>query len=429
MTHSDRTVPSTIQIDASAHCQLACPCCPTASGETRKAMSAGHLDPAKLERLLDANPQVADVELSNYGEMFLNPKLAEILRIAFERRVVLHADNGTNLNHAPAEILEALVRYRFRSLTVSIDGASPEAYSRYRIKGDFERVIGNIEKLNSFKRKHLSGFPILTWQFIVFGHNQHEIEAAKGRAAKLGMRFKPKLSWDDDFSPIQDGKLVQIQAGLPASRKQFHQATGTEYMRPICYQLWFSPVLNWDGRLTGCCRNFWGEFGGNAFEDGLSGSLSASRIPSARRALMGKEAMDPQSPCVDCEQYLSMQHSGKWISQAELDRAEKDHGGVAVGMVVDPGDSPATHVDLFVGPGHEVNRMLLARPPAAQRFEIGTSYSAYVKLGPGKYTIYALPKQLDPSFRKHYPALPPVTVAIEVTERPIAQEFVVRLTP
>ncbi len=126
--------PVAIQIDASAHCQLACPSCPTASGATRAAMGAGHLDPAAFERLLEANPSVQEVELSNYGEMFLNPKLRELLRIAFEHRVVLHADNGTNLNHASEETLEALVRYRFRSLSVSIDGASPETYSRYRVK-------------------------------------------------------------------------------------------------------------------------------------------------------------------------------------------------------------------------------------------------------------------------------------------------------
>src|SRR5262249_3381375 len=120
------SAPRMIQIDASAHCQLACPSCPTAGGATRAAMSAGHLDPAAFESLLDTNPELAEVELSNYGEMFLNPGLPELLRIAFERKVVIHADNGVNLNHAPGNVLEAVVQYRVRSMTVSIDGVSPE---------------------------------------------------------------------------------------------------------------------------------------------------------------------------------------------------------------------------------------------------------------------------------------------------------------
>jgi hypothetical protein len=426
MALAETAGPTAIQIDASAHCQLACPSCPTASGATLEAMSAGHLDPANFERLLEANPGLQEVELSNYGEMFLNPKLRELLRIAFEHKVVLHANNGTNLNHASEETLDALVKYRFRSLSVSIDGASQETYSRYRVKGDFERVIGNIEKINAFKRKHGSGFPMLTWQFIVFGHNEHEIETAKALAAKLGMSFRPKISWDDDISPIRDAKLVQIQTGLHATRKEHYQATGSEFARGICHQLWAAPVLNWDGRLLGCCRNFWGEFGGNAFESGLHPSLSASLIPAARQALMGKGPMDPAAPCSTCELYQTMERDGKWISQAEVERAIPKPT-VLASIVVDPGDSPATHADVFLTPGHEVNRIFFVRPLPAQRFEIGVSYAVMGKVTPGKQTIYVLPKQLDPSFRKHYPPLPPVTMAIEVTARPLAQEFTIKL--
>src|ERR1700735_3829675 len=90
----------TTQIDASAHCQLACPSCPTASGATAPAMRPGHLNPTHFQSLLDRNPNLTDIELSNYGEMFLNPKLVDLLPIAFDRQVIIHAGNGVNLNHA-----------------------------------------------------------------------------------------------------------------------------------------------------------------------------------------------------------------------------------------------------------------------------------------------------------------------------------------
>jgi len=389
-------------------------------------MGAGHLDPTAFERLLDANPEISGVELSNYGEMFLNPRLREILRIAHERKVVLNAQNGTNLNHASEETLEALVEYRFGTLSVSIDGASAETYSHYRRKGDFERVIRHIETINRFKRKHFSGFPFLTWQFIVFGHNEHEIEAARKTATRLGMAFRPKISWDDEFSPIRNPQLVQIQTGLRATRSEHYQATGTAYLRSICYQLWHSPVLNWDGRLMGCCRNFWREFGGNAFEDGLRGAMDASGIPAAREALMGQREMDPASPCTDCDLYLTMKQDGNWLSRAEIERAAPNNHAM-VSVVVDAAGSPATHADVFLAPGHEVNRLLLARPPAAQRFEIGVSYAVAGAVAPGEYTVCVLPKQLDPAYRKQYPALPAVTHAVTVPERPRAVEYLVRL--
>jgi MoaA/NifB/PqqE/SkfB family radical SAM enzyme len=414
---------TSIQIDASAHCQLACPSCPTASGATRPALGAGHLSVDAFQTLLDRNPEIQEVELSNYGEMFLNPHLPDLFRIAFERQVVLHADNGTNLNHASDATLEALVRYRFRSLTVSIDGASPETYARYRVRGDFDRVVGHIRKINEFKRSHSTGFPLLCWQFIVFGHNEHEIAAARRMAAELGMSFRPKISWDDEVSPVRDANLVKIQTGLPPTREAYYQAAGSEYQRGICYQLWNAPVLNWDGRVTGCCRNFWGDFGANAFDDGLAASLDSPKLRHARQMLMGHAEPKPDIPCTTCDLYLSLRRDGKWIDAKELERAA-GKPGVLTNIVVDPAGSEATHADLFVHPGHEVNRLLLVQPPPAQRFQIGKSQSVVFVLEPGReYTVYALPKRLDPAFRIHYPAIRPVTQAITIARRPAAQEF------
>jgi hypothetical protein len=47
-------------------------------------------------------------------------------------------------------------------------------------------------------------------------------------------------------------------------------------------------VLNWDGRVNGCGRNFRGEFGGNAFEDGLDAALNGEGIAYARDMLTGR---------------------------------------------------------------------------------------------------------------------------------------------
>ena len=60
----------------------------------------------------------------------------------------------------------------------------------YRVRGNFNKVIEHIERINYFKRKHQSEFPELTWQFVVFGHNEQEIAVARGEMAnKLGMGF------------------------------------------------------------------------------------------------------------------------------------------------------------------------------------------------------------------------------------------------
>jgi MoaA/NifB/PqqE/SkfB family radical SAM enzyme len=384
-------------------------------------MGAGHLKLDHFEALLDQNPNLAEVELSNYGEMFLNPRLPDLMRCAWERKVTLHANNGVNLNFASDAALEGLVRYRFSGMSCSIDGASPESYRQYRVKGDFERVIGHIRRINEYKRQYRSGFPLLRWQFIVFGHNEHEIAAARKLAGELGMTFVPKLSWDDGVSPIRNRELVQIQMRIPAiTRREHYESTGRDYMRGICYQLWRAPVLNWDGRVTGCCRNFWGDFGGNAFTDGLEESVNSDGIRAARDMLMGRGPERTDVPCATCDLYDVIKKDKTWLTEEEIGAGDAE----IIVSVVPEVKAPATHVDVFLAPGEQVDRRLLAQPPQALRFEAGRSFSVcFTVRKAGDYTIYALPKQLDPNFRVQYPPISPVTMPIRVPERPVAQEF------
>jgi MoaA/NifB/PqqE/SkfB family radical SAM enzyme len=253
-------------------------------GTIDAAIGRGFLTCRDFESLLDTNASVREVELSNYGEILLNPELPSILEAAHLRGVVMRADNGVNLNSASEKALDAIVKYRLRSMTCSLDGASTDTYKRYRVRGSFDRVIANVRRLNELKVRYHSTYPVLTWQFVVFGHNEHELPVARRMARELGMRFRPKLSWDPDFSPIRNRRAVEREAGA-ASRADFAALTGNNYMSGICHQLWNAPQINWDGRILGCCRNFWGDFGGNAFQEGLTAAVNSERMSYARAML------------------------------------------------------------------------------------------------------------------------------------------------
>ncbi len=166
--------PTSIRLEASSFCQLRCPSCPTTSGAIHPAVGSGFLRLENFRRLLDANPTLKQIELSNYGEIFLNPDLPRILELADGRGVTLSASNGVNLNTARPEALEALVKYRLRAMSCSIDGASAATYEVYRVRGNCATVIANIRTINEHKRRYRSPFPVLRWQFVVFGHNEHE---------------------------------------------------------------------------------------------------------------------------------------------------------------------------------------------------------------------------------------------------------------
>jgi len=312
-------LPKTIRLESASYCQLKCPSCPTASGAIRPGVGTGHLRLDNFKKLLDDNPRITRIELSNYGEMFLNKELTKIMQYADSRGVLLTADNGVNLNTTTNEQLEALVKFKFHSLTCSIDGGSAETYQRYRIGGDFNRVVEHVKTINAFKKRYRSRYPLLTWQFIVFGFNQHEIPLAKKLAADLNMKFREKLTWDDDFSSLRDQDKLRNALGFGvSSRREYEDKYGIDYTRGNCHQLWNAPQINWDGKVLGCCRNFWGDFGGNVFKEGLTRSLNNEKISYARQMLLGKKEARPDIPCTTCDLYESMKARNKWITMEEV---------------------------------------------------------------------------------------------------------------
>jgi MoaA/NifB/PqqE/SkfB family radical SAM enzyme len=307
--------PRRIRLEASSFCQLRCPSCPTTTGAIHPAVGSGFLEFENFQRLLDLNPNLERIEISNYGEIFLNPHLLRILEYAHRQGVPITLENGVNLNHAKEEALEGLVRYRVKIMTCSIDGASPETYSIYRVRGDFDAVIANIERINAHKRAYASDLPRLVWQFVVFGHNEHEIPIAREMAERLGMEFRTKLTWDSKFSPIRDHAFVRAQTGIPATRDEFEELHGEKYASGICHQLWDDPQINWDGKVLGCCRNFWGDFGGNAFSEGLIESLNNENMTYAREMLSGRKPPRDDIPCTTCENYHAMRDRSRFISK------------------------------------------------------------------------------------------------------------------
>src|SRR5262249_16879691 len=166
-------MPHRIRLEASSRCQLRCPSCPTASKAIHPVVGAGVLKLDNFIKLIDENPWIKEIELSNYGEIFLNPHLLDIIKYAYERGVRLTGANGVKLNNVKEDVLEAVVKYKLREMTVSIDGASEEIYKIYRVRGNYNNVIENIKKINHYKKIYNSGYPLLSWQFVVFGHNEH----------------------------------------------------------------------------------------------------------------------------------------------------------------------------------------------------------------------------------------------------------------
>jgi MoaA/NifB/PqqE/SkfB family radical SAM enzyme len=248
---------------------------------------------------VETNPELKEFEMSNWGEIFLNPQILDIFEFAYNKGIKLYCGNGTNFNYVPDSVLEGLVKYRIEYLNLSIDGTSQDVYVKYRRNGNYDRVISNIEKLNVFKKIYNSPYPKLSWQFIIFGHNEHQIASAKSECERLGMVFNPKMN-HSNFSPICDQEYVKLVTGLDySSREEFQRKTKKTYKSP-CYQCLFSPQINWNGDVLGCCVNKWGAFG-NVSHNTLREIMEGKKYQAMLNLLTGKsidESID--LPCHEC---------------------------------------------------------------------------------------------------------------------------------
>lgn len=311
--------PKELCIECNASCQLRCPECPTTSNNSSPVFGYGFLRFRNFKKLIDDNPQFILVQFQNRGEMFLNPELLDIIKYAHKKKVALYCDSGVNLNNIRDEVLEGLVKYRFRSILCSIDGATTEIYKIYRVGGNLNQVIENIRKINYFKKKYHSKFPVLAWQFVVFGHNEHEIPKARKLAHELNMSFVTKMAWDSDYSPIRNKEFVMAETGWNAeTREEYERAEKVDYSRHVCYELWKSPRINWDGKVIGCCWNNWEEFGGNVFSDSYIASINSERMNYAREMLLGNKETQGGLPCSSCKLYLKMKASNRYLTMKEI---------------------------------------------------------------------------------------------------------------
>lgn len=293
---------SEVSIDFSTICQLRCVECSTSKGITHNGIvGRGQLSYDDFVAFIDKNSEIKRMEMSNWGEIFLNRDINKIIKYAFDKGVTLYCGNGTNFNDVEEETLEALVKYSVEYLNISIDGATQETYEKYRVRGNLAKVLHNIERLNFYKEKYKSDFPKLSWQFVIFGHNEHELPLVKNLCKKYNMTFNPKLNYSS-FSPVANRDFVRKESGLGvADRQEYKEKHKHEYKAP-CYHCFASPQINWNGDILGCSVNKWKTLGNIKAMSVEEWTKSEVFMTLADVLFNGKDCPD-NLPCFYCPNY------------------------------------------------------------------------------------------------------------------------------
>ena len=84
---------------------------------------------------------------------------------------------STNLSlRLSDERIDRIITSGIGEISVSLDGASAATHQHYRRKSDFDLICANMRRLAAARKRLGRSTPLLSWQFIVFRFNEHEIE-------------------------------------------------------------------------------------------------------------------------------------------------------------------------------------------------------------------------------------------------------------
>jgi radical SAM protein with 4Fe4S-binding SPASM domain len=249
--HSDlRFLPVSVGIEPTTSCNLRCPQCP--SGLRSFTRPTGRIDPGFFREIIDQlHPHVGYLTFYFQGEPYLHPDFLKMTRYAADRKI--YTVTSTNAHYLTAENASATVGSGLCELIISMDGTTQQSYEKYRIGGDLEHVLEGTRRLVGEKRKSKSLWPRVILQFVVFRHNEREIDTVKELALTLGVdevRFKSAQVYD-----FENGSDLIPEAGGYARYTKGREGTW-QIKNPYlnhCWKMWHSCVITWDGRVVPCC--------------------------------------------------------------------------------------------------------------------------------------------------------------------------------
>jgi len=263
--------PVYVRFETHARCNLRC-CWAHRTPDHPGLRPRGAADLDLARRVLD---QVGDglyqVVLAHWGEPTLNRQLPEFVRLFHQAGVYTAFD--TNMTLMTPSLAAALVDGGLNYVSASIDGVSQAVYARYRRNGDVAKALAGLRYLIEHKRRVGRSNPHVRWQFLVFEHNEHEVEPARALAREIGV---------DSFDAFGgSGRPWSAETGFTERPATPERPAGL-----LCHDPWTYLAVDWDGAVHLCCKAFAArDVMGHMDEHGLRTIFDNERFQLARRVI------------------------------------------------------------------------------------------------------------------------------------------------
>lgn len=303
-------LPKMIQIEPTNFCNLKCPACSSAFIKEKNK----YLTTDEFIHIADQIPHNSTILLYHFGEPFLNPDIFDIISEGKKRkfRLLLHS----NLNFEKT-LIPRIVESGLDYLSASIDGATEETYSLYRLKGDFNLALDNFRELVRLRKEKAANHLVIKFQVVMNKYNMKEKDEFKKILAelpdKVSYAFIPMGFREDnvDWNNLSDEELKDtIEYWLPEDKSKrmyrYRSDNPKALMEPIrCPHLWDTLSINVYGDVTPCCYTYKKEHSfGNVFETPLTHIWNNEMYVSSRKHFLDKNYTECNTVCTKCQNYI-----------------------------------------------------------------------------------------------------------------------------
>jgi len=328
-----RSKPLKITFDPTNMCHLKCPLCPTGLGIIN--WDPKHANLKMFRRLLD---EVGDylffIDFYNWGEPLLNPRIEDYISLANKMKISTTLSSNLSMNLTD-ERIEKIIKSGVNHIIASIDGASKESYSNYRRGGDFDLAINNLRRFVNRRNELGSKTPYITWQYLIFSFNEHEIDKAQvmARDIKVDRIWFNKAYLDESYYTMTDEDRSLIRKWIPLNPaftfydpdlrdkdNSFPLIEKTDTRLKRCDWLYMSSTINADGTVAPCCGVYKKEdILGSIGEEGEISYMDAinnENFKGIRAGFAGRSDFPEGLTCSECSDSVLMSYSkgiNRWI--------------------------------------------------------------------------------------------------------------------
>lgn len=244
------------------------------------------------------------VNLFNWGEPLLNRDIFYFIRYFASRGKLTNVNSNLSSRDFDPQFCRKIIESGLTELYVSVDGASSESYKRYRVGGNFERVLSNMRALALAKREWDSATPRIYYKMLLHRYNEHEIEVARALAEDCGAEL---LLHENFWSPAE----LRDEWTARSVREKYGDTPVTSVdmrgQKPIhteCSQMWSSVLINANGDVYPCClicKPRWRV--GNLLESSFEQIWNNAKMRALRRYVAHLEEPPPDFDnfCTECD--------------------------------------------------------------------------------------------------------------------------------